>query len=131
MFRQPEPFLTIKGLSVGYGQSLVLTDVALDVPEGQVVCLMGRNGVGKTTLLKAIMGLLNPRAGQIRFGQSRHDAMGAAQTGQGRVRLRAPGPAHLPVPDGAREPADGAGVLRRQEGASGGRRKDVRPVSRR
>ncbi len=70
MFRQPDPFLTIKGLSVGYGQSLVLTDVALDVPEGQVVCLMGRNGVGKTTLLKAIMGLLNPRAGQIRFGQS-------------------------------------------------------------
>ena len=70
MFRQPEPFLTIQGLSVGYGQSLVLNDVALDVPEGQVVCLMGRNGVGKTTLLKAIMGLLNPRAGQIRFGQS-------------------------------------------------------------
>ena len=70
LFRQPEPFLTIQGLSVGYGQSLVLNDVALDVPEGQVVCLMGRNGVGKTTLLKAIMGLLNPRAGQIRFGQS-------------------------------------------------------------
>ena len=70
MFRQVEPFLTIQGLSVGYGQSLVLNDVALDVPEGQVVCLMGRNGVGKTTLLKAIMGLLNPRAGQIRFGQS-------------------------------------------------------------
>ena len=70
IFRQPEPLLTIKGLSVGYGQSLVLTDVALDVPEGQVVCLMGRNGVGKTTLLKAIMGLLNPRAGQIRFDQA-------------------------------------------------------------
>ena len=70
VFRQPEPFLTIKGLSVGYGQSLVLTDVALDVPEGQVVCLMGRNGVGKTTLLKAIMGLLNPRAGEIHFGQA-------------------------------------------------------------
>lgn len=70
MFRQVDPFLTIRDLSVGYGQSLVLTDVTLDVPEGQVVCLMGRNGVGKTTLLKAIMGLLNPRAGQVRFGQS-------------------------------------------------------------
>ena len=70
LFRQIEPFLSISGLSVGYGQSLVLSDIALDVPEGQVVCLMGRNGVGKTTLLKSIMGLLNPRTGQIRFGQS-------------------------------------------------------------
>ena len=70
MFRQAESFLSISNLSVGYGQSLVLSNIALDVPEGQVVCLMGRNGVGKTTLLKAIMGLLNPRAGQVRFGQS-------------------------------------------------------------
>ncbi len=70
MMRYTEPLLSIKGLSVGYGQSLVLSDVGLDVVEGQVVCLMGRNGVGKTTLLKAIMGLLNPRAGQIRFAQS-------------------------------------------------------------
>ena len=62
-----EPLLNIRGLAVGYGQSLVLSDVALEVPQGQVVCLMGRNGVGKTTLLKAIMGLLNPRAGQVRF----------------------------------------------------------------
>ena len=68
--RRTEPLLSIKDLSVGYGQSLVLTNIALDVPEGQVVCLMGRNGVGKTTLLKAIMGLLNPRSGQIRLGQS-------------------------------------------------------------
>ena len=64
-----EPLLNIRGLAVGYGQSLVLSDVALEVPEGQVVCLMGRNGVGKTTLLKAIMGLLNPRAGQVRFAE--------------------------------------------------------------
>ncbi len=68
--RFEEPLLTIRDLSVGYGQSLVLTNVALDVSEGQVVCLMGRNGVGKTTLLKSIMGLLNPRAGQVKFAQS-------------------------------------------------------------
>ncbi len=65
-----EPLLNIRGLAVGYGQSLVLSDVALEVPEGQVVCLMGRNGVGKTTLLKAIMGLLNPRSGQVRFAEN-------------------------------------------------------------
>ncbi len=68
--RFTEPLLSIKDLSVGYGQSLVLSNVALDVPQGQVVCLMGRNGVGKTTMLKAIMGLLTPRSGRIRFGES-------------------------------------------------------------
>jgi urea transport system ATP-binding protein len=42
--------LTIRGLNVSYGDSQVLWDVHLDVPPGQVVCLLGRNGVGKTTL---------------------------------------------------------------------------------
>jgi len=59
--------LEIAGLSVAYGESQVLWDVSLEVPAGGVVCLMGRNGVGKTTLLKSIMGLLPARAGSIRF----------------------------------------------------------------
>jgi urea transport system ATP-binding protein len=59
--------LEISGLSVAYGESQVLWDVSLSVPAGGVVCLMGRNGVGKTTLLKAIMGLLPARAGRIAF----------------------------------------------------------------
>jgi urea transport system ATP-binding protein len=59
--------LTIQGLSVGYGESQILWNVDLHVPEGQVVCLMGRNGVGKTTLLKSVMGLLSPQAGSIGF----------------------------------------------------------------
>ena len=59
--------LTIRGLNVSYGDSQVLWDVHLDVPPGQVVCLLGRNGVGKTTLLKSIMGLLTPRSGSITF----------------------------------------------------------------
>jgi urea transport system ATP-binding protein len=57
----------IRGLSVGYGDSQILWDVHLHVPEGQVVCLMGRNGMGKTTLLKSVMGLLSPQAGTIAF----------------------------------------------------------------
>jgi ABC-type branched-subunit amino acid transport system ATPase component len=57
--------LEIRGLNVAYGESQVLWDVSLEVPEGGVVCLMGRNGVGKTTLLKSIMGLLPVRSGQI------------------------------------------------------------------
>ena len=59
--------LEIQGLSVAYGESQVLWDVSLDVPPGGVVCLMGRNGVGKTTLLKTIMGLLPSRSGRIVF----------------------------------------------------------------
>ena len=57
--------LEIRDLNVAYGESQVLWDVSLDVPAGGVVCLMGRNGVGKTTLLKTIMGLLPARSGRI------------------------------------------------------------------
>jgi ABC-type branched-subunit amino acid transport system ATPase component len=59
--------LEIQGLDVAYGESQVLWNVSLSVPAGGVVCLMGRNGVGKTTLLKSIMGLLPVRGGRIVF----------------------------------------------------------------
>jgi len=52
---------------VAYGETLILRDVNLEVEAGQVVGLMGRNGVGKTTLLKTIMGLLHPLSGRITF----------------------------------------------------------------
>lgn len=55
--------LTIHNLNVAYGESQVLWDVCLNVPPGQVICLMGRNGVGKTTLLKSLVGLLPTRSG--------------------------------------------------------------------
>ena len=57
-------------MSVFYGDSCVLRDVSLDVPSGQVVCLMGRNGVGKTTLLKALMGVLKLRRGVDEDGEA-------------------------------------------------------------
>ena len=59
--------LSVSAIDVDYGESRVLSDVTLTVGDGEVVCVMGRNGVGKTTLLKAIMGLLVPRAGAITF----------------------------------------------------------------
>jgi urea transport system ATP-binding protein len=59
--------LAVKGIDVYYGESRILSRVFLTVGTGQVVCVMGRNGVGKTTLLKAIVGLLRPRAGSIDF----------------------------------------------------------------
>jgi urea transport system ATP-binding protein len=59
--------LTVEGLDVAYGGSQVLWGVDLRVGQGEVVCLMGRNGVGKTTLLKAVMGLLPVRGGRVGF----------------------------------------------------------------
>jgi urea transport system ATP-binding protein len=57
--------LAVEAVDAGYGGSQILWSVDLTVPAGQVVCLMGRNGVGKTTLLKTIMGLLPARGGRI------------------------------------------------------------------
>ncbi len=57
--------LAVEGLTAGYGQSVVLHDVSLAVEPGQVACLMGRNGVGKTTLLKTVMGLIRARSGHV------------------------------------------------------------------
>jgi len=59
--------LTVDGIDVYYGESRVLPHVTVTVGEGEVVCVMGRNGVGKTTLLKTIVGLLTPRRGHITF----------------------------------------------------------------
>ncbi|MCQ8103926.1 ABC transporter ATP-binding protein [Methylomonas sp. SURF-2] len=59
--------LTISALQQYYGASHTLWDLDLSVPQGACVCLMGRNGVGKTTLLKAIMGLIPVRDGSIDF----------------------------------------------------------------
>jgi urea transport system ATP-binding protein len=59
--------LSISGLDQYYGGSHILRGVELDVPEGGVIALIGRNGVGKTTLLKVITGLLAARRGQLRF----------------------------------------------------------------
>jgi urea transport system ATP-binding protein len=61
--------LTVNNLDVSYGESQVLFDVSLEVHAGEVVCLLGRNGVGKTTLLKAIMGLVPTRRGRISLDQ--------------------------------------------------------------
>src|SRR5947207_9856351 len=59
--------LTVERLDVAYGGSQVLWGVDLSVAQGQVLCLMGRNGVGKTTLLKTVMGLLPARGGRVSF----------------------------------------------------------------
>ena len=57
--------LEISGLNTYYGESHILRDVDLSVKAAEMVCLIGRNGVGKTTLLKSLIGLLRPRSGEV------------------------------------------------------------------
>jgi len=59
--------LQIRGLEAWYGESHVLHGVDIDIAEGEVVTLLGRNGAGKTSTLRAIMGLVGRRAGSIKF----------------------------------------------------------------
>jgi len=59
--------LAVNGLEAWYGESHILHGITFDVRPGEVVTLLGRNGVGKTTTLKAIMGIIESRTGSVRF----------------------------------------------------------------
>lgn len=80
--------LKTSGLNAWYGESHILHGVDLHVNEGETICILGRNGMGKTTTLRAIMGILRKRTGTIEFAG--HDMMrvslhGAARAGLGFV----------------------------------------------
>jgi len=84
--------LQISNLNVYYGESHILRDVDMNIPTGEMVCLIGRNGVGKTTLMKTIMGLLKPRQGNIiydsndllRYSTDKRARLGIGYVPQGR-----------------------------------------------
>jgi branched-chain amino acid transport system ATP-binding protein len=76
-------------VTAGYGGTVVLRDVSLHVGEGEIVALLGRNGVGKSTLLKTAMGYLRPRSGSIAFA-------GAPAVGTPTHRLARRGIAYVP-----------------------------------
>jgi branched-chain amino acid transport system ATP-binding protein len=86
------PLLEIEGVRAGYDVGDVLHGIDLDLQEGEVVALLGRNGVGKTTLLNTVVGFLKPRAGAVRLagrpigGRSPHEIAraGIAIVPQGR-----------------------------------------------
>ena len=59
--------LSVEGLHAHYGRAHILADVALEVAAGEVMVLLGRNGAGKSTTMKAIMGLVRPSAGRVAF----------------------------------------------------------------
>ena len=91
--------LEVEDLDVAYGPTQVLFGVSLEVPANELVCVMGRNGVGKTTLLNTIMGVLKPvaRPGHVR-GQGPRPAA-PLRAGQGRAGLRPADPGQLPAAD--------------------------------
>ena len=59
--------LRLEGVSAGYGEAVVLSDISLSVGAGQSLALLGRNGMGKTTLVSTVMGATRLRAGRLRF----------------------------------------------------------------
>jgi urea transport system ATP-binding protein len=80
--------LTLSNIQVSYDGSRILRDVSLTVAPGQVVCLMGRNGVGKTTTLKAITGLVRLDTGSVKLADADLTALkpdGRARAGLGYV----------------------------------------------
>jgi branched-chain amino acid transport system ATP-binding protein len=62
--------LTVENIQTRYGRSQILFDISLSVNRGQVVSLLGRNGMGKTTTVKSIMGLVTVNSGEIRFNHT-------------------------------------------------------------
>jgi branched-chain amino acid transport system ATP-binding protein len=67
--------LEASGLNAAYGQAHILFDVALEARAGEVVVLLGRNGAGKSTTLKALIGLVRPMSGEVRFKGQRIDRL--------------------------------------------------------
>ena len=61
--------LTVSNLTVGYGQSTVIRDLSFQVRSDEILAVMGRNGMGKTTLLKSLIGILPAKAGSIKLGE--------------------------------------------------------------
>lgn len=74
-----KPLLNVAGLKAGYGAAQVLFGVDLRVAEGEVITLLGRNGMGRSTTIKCLFGLLEPKAGEIEFGGKRTERLASHQ----------------------------------------------------
>ena len=108
--------LQVEELNQYYGGSHILRGLSFEARIGEVTCLLGRNGVGKTTLLKCLMGLVPARSGSVRW-QGETITGKTASAGAGGHRLCAAGAGDFPAPDGGGKSADGAGALFRRRSA--------------
>ena len=95
--------LEINGLETAYGQSQVLFGTELNVGKGEVVTLLGRNGMGKTTTLHSVMGLVPSRSGNIRFQGQELRELPSYQIAKTRPEPRSGRPSDFPEPDGTRK----------------------------
>ncbi|HEV2573198.1 MAG: ABC transporter ATP-binding protein [Rhizobiales bacterium 62-17] len=84
-----KPLIAVHGLNTFYDASHILRDVTLELREGETLGLMGRNGMGKTTLLRTIMGLVKPRSGRV-------SVAGRDVTGEASFRIAQQGLAYVP-----------------------------------
>ena len=91
--------LRVEGLQASYGRGQVLFDIHLDIGRGEVVTLLGRNGMGKTTTIRSIMGLVPRRWGLIEFDGRAHWRLRAGGGGPPRRRPGAGRPTDLPDVD--------------------------------
>ncbi|MEP9376127.1 ABC transporter ATP-binding protein [Aquabacter sp. CN5-332] len=80
--------LKVSDVTAGYGQTVILQDISIEVGQGEVVTIIGSNGAGKTTLLRAISGLVKPKSGSITFDGQRIDKLAPADiVGSGLVMV--------------------------------------------
>ena len=100
------PLLTVSEIHTYYGDSYVLQGVSLTLRKGQIAAILGRNGMGKTTLIRSVAGLTPPRNGDIIYRDQIATRLAALRHCASRHRHRAAGPANLPLADRARELAD-------------------------
>jgi branched-chain amino acid transport system ATP-binding protein len=123
--------LDVQSLEVAYGASLIVQGASLRVGDGQVVAVLGRNGVGKTTLLRGITGLTPPRAGRVILNGEEVTSLPAHEIARRGVRLVPQGRRLFPSLDvrehlmiGARRPSDSvvdrSGLMPPSDSAGGG-----------
>lgn len=85
---KPAPLLSLENITTGYGRKQILFDVSIDALPGEIVALIGHNGAGKTTALKAVFGLLPVWSGSVKFeGQPITNAAPSDNVGRGLVYL--------------------------------------------
>ena len=72
-----EALLSLRGISAAYGRIQALCDVSVEVPEGQIVALLGSNGAGKTTTLNCISNIVDCTEGEVRLAGERIDRLGS------------------------------------------------------
>ena len=114
------PLLAVADLEAGYGDVQVLWGLSLSVEVGEIVCMVGSNGAGKSTFMRCISGLVAVRSGTVTVAGTRHVAGDCGRVRHGRHRPRAGGTTPLLGDERARQSADGRLSAHRQGSGPGG-----------